>query len=112
MALVDRGHSRDHIQHMAGSTEVVVIGAGPAGLAVGACLRKRGLDFIILEKNHRVGSSWRRHYERLHLHTVKQFSALPYVPFPAGYPRYVPRNLMVDYLENYAGDVRLEAPVR
>jgi cation diffusion facilitator CzcD-associated flavoprotein CzcO len=87
---------------MARTTEVVVIGAGPAGLAVGACLQKKGLDFIILEQNHQVGSSWHRHYERLHLHTIKQLSALPFVPFPAAYPRYVPRDLMIDYLENYA----------
>jgi cation diffusion facilitator CzcD-associated flavoprotein CzcO len=66
---------------MAGSMEVVVIGAGPAGLAVGACLQNQGLDFIILERNHQIGKSWHRHYERLHLHTVKQLSALPYVPF-------------------------------
>jgi cation diffusion facilitator CzcD-associated flavoprotein CzcO len=95
-------------EQMAGNSEVVVIGAGPAGLAVGACLRKQGLDFIILEKNHQVGSSWHRHYERLHLHTVKQLSALPYVPFPAGYPRYVPRNLMIEYLESYAATFNLK----
>lgn len=71
---------------MAESTEVVVIGAGPAGLAVGACLRKVGVDFKILEKNHQVGSSWRQRYERLHLHTIKQLSALPYVPFPHPIP--------------------------
>jgi cation diffusion facilitator CzcD-associated flavoprotein CzcO len=43
------------------TTGVVVVGAGPAGLAVAACLRKAGLDFTILEKENQVGSSWRRH---------------------------------------------------
>jgi cation diffusion facilitator CzcD-associated flavoprotein CzcO len=93
---------------MAEHTDVVVIGAGPAGLAVGACLRKAGLDFIILEKDHQVASSWRRHYERLHLHTVKQLSSLPYVPFPAAYPRYVPRHLVVEYLDSYAAHFDLK----
>lgn len=93
---------------MAETSEVVVIGAGPAGLAVGACLRKAGLDFVILEKTRQIGSSWRRRYERLHLHTVKRFSALPYVPFPASYPRYVPRNLLLDYLERYAATFDLK----
>jgi cation diffusion facilitator CzcD-associated flavoprotein CzcO len=93
---------------MAEHTDVVVIGAGPAGLAVGACLRKAGLDFIILEKDHQVASSWRRHYERLHLHTVKQLSSLPYVPFPAAYPRYVPRHLLVEYLDSYAAHFDLK----
>lgn len=84
------------------ATTVAVIGAGPAGLAMGACLRKAGLDFIILEKASAVGSSWRRHYARLHLHTVKRYSSLPFVPFPKDYPTYVPRKLMIDYLERYA----------
>ena len=53
------------------TTQVVVIGAGPSGLAVGASLQQRRIDFVILEKEHQVGSSWRRHYERLHLHTIK-----------------------------------------
>jgi cation diffusion facilitator CzcD-associated flavoprotein CzcO len=93
---------------MAESTDVAVIGAGPAGLAVGACLGKAGLDFIILEKNHQIASSWRRHYERLHLHTVKQLSALPHLPFPAPYPRYVPRSLMIEYLDSYAAHFDLK----
>jgi cation diffusion facilitator CzcD-associated flavoprotein CzcO len=87
---------------MAERTDVAIIGAGPAGLAVGACLRQAGLNFVILEKDKRVAPSWHRHYERLHLHTVKQLSCLPYVPFPASYPRYVPRNLMIEYLDRYA----------
>src|SRR5262249_37332683 len=57
--------------------ETVIVGAGPAGLAVAACLRRAGLDFVILERNLDVASSWRRHYERLHFHTVKQYSSLP-----------------------------------
>jgi indole-3-pyruvate monooxygenase len=83
-------------------TEVVVIGAGPSGLAVGACLQQRRVDFIIPEKEHQVGSSWRRHYERLHLHTIKSRSSLPFRSFDRNYPRYVPRALVVRYLEEYA----------
>jgi cation diffusion facilitator CzcD-associated flavoprotein CzcO len=92
---------------MAENTDVAVIGAGPAGLAVGACLRRAGLNFIILERDQRVASSWHRHYERLHLHTVRQLSSLPYFPFPAAYPRYVPRNLVIAYLESYASNFEL-----
>jgi Flavin-binding monooxygenase-like len=87
---------------MVETTDVAIIGAGPAGLAVGACLRRAGVDFIILEKESQLAPSWRRHYERLHLHTVKAFSSLPYLAFPKGYPRYVPRDLMIEYLETYA----------
>ncbi len=93
---------------MAEHTDIAVIGAGPAGLAVGACLRRAGLNFILLERDQKVASSWHRHYERLHLHTVKQLSCLPYVPFPAVYPRYVPRDLMIEYLDRYAANFDLK----
>jgi cation diffusion facilitator CzcD-associated flavoprotein CzcO len=83
-------------------TNVAVIGAGPAGLAVAACLRKAAVDFIILEKGGQVGAAWHRHYQRLHLHTIKRFSALPFRPFDRSYPRYIPRAELVRYLESYA----------
>lgn len=84
------------------STPVAIIGAGPAGLAVAACLRQAGLDFVMLEKEQQAAPAWRRHYERVHLHTTKRYSSLPFVPFPRDYPRYVPRDLFVEYLDGYA----------
>jgi indole-3-pyruvate monooxygenase len=81
---------------------VVVVGAGPAGLAVAACLRRRGVTPTLIEQGHSVGWSWRGHYDRLHLHTVKQHSGLPYSPFPADVPRYPSRDQVVAYLETYA----------
>ena len=90
------------------TTGVVVIGAGPAGLAIGACLKRRRINFVILERERQVGSSWRRHYERLHLHTVKSRSSLPFRKFDRGYPRYVPRALVVRYLEEYATSFDLQ----
>ncbi|RTL93719.1 MAG: NAD(P)/FAD-dependent oxidoreductase [Hyphomicrobiales bacterium] len=89
-------------------TNVVIIGAGPAGLAVAACLKQAGVDFVILEKADEVAPSWRRHYRRLHLHTVKSLSSLPFVPFPESHPRYVPREKVVAYLDAYAGRFGLE----
>src|SRR5262249_35831698 len=46
--------------------------------------------------------TWRRHYERLHLHTVKQYSALPRMRWPDHVPLYPSRADVVDYLEAYA----------
>ncbi len=83
-------------------TDVLVIGAGPAGLAVAGCLVQRGVQPLVIDQADQVASSWRGHYERLHLHTVKTHSALPGVPFPDSYPRYVPRQALVDYLADYA----------
>lgn len=89
-------------------TNVVIVGAGPAGLAVGACLKQAGVDFTILEQAGEVAPAWRRHYRRLHLHTVKSFSSLPFVPFPKSHPRYVPREKVVAYLDAYARRFGLE----
>jgi len=82
--------------------ETLIIGAGPAGLAVGAALRRAGVPFEIVERGDAVGASWRRHYDRLHLHTPKQTSALPFVPFPDSAPRYPSRDEVIEYLEGYA----------
>jgi hypothetical protein len=65
-------------------------------------LKKRGASFVILERATEVGSSWRRHYDRLHLHTVKNQSALPYLNFPAQTARYPSRDQTIAYLERYA----------
>lgn len=82
--------------------DVIVIGAGPAGLALGACLKAEGLSPVILEREACVGSAWHRHYRRLALHTDKKRSSLPGLPFPPDAPRYVPRAQVVAYLERYA----------
>ncbi len=82
--------------------DVIVVGAGPAGLAVAACLVQRGHSPLVIDRAQDIASSWRHHYERLHLHTVKTHSALPGRPFPDDAPRYVPRQGVVDYLVAYA----------
>lgn len=81
--------------------EHIIIGAGPAGLATAGRFRKAQLKFQLLEKSQQVGSAWRNHYDRLHLHTVKRLSHLPHLPFPEDYPTYVPRKKLVDYFEQY-----------
>src|SRR5947209_2066000 len=83
-------------------TQVVIVGAGPAGLALAACLQRARIPFVVLERGDRIAMSWHRHYERLHLHTAKAFSGLPYLPFPRHYPRYPSRLQVIDYLEAYA----------
>jgi cation diffusion facilitator CzcD-associated flavoprotein CzcO len=83
-------------------TNTLIIGAGPAGLAVGAALRKASASFRILERSSRIADSWHRHYDRLHLHTPKASSALPYRRYPSAYPRYLSRQQFIDYLDDYA----------
>ena len=87
--------------------DTIIIGAGPAGLAVGATLRQAGISFVMLERGQRVGGSWHGHYERLHLHTPKRHSALPYRPFPRAFPTYPSRTQVAQYLEEYAREFDL-----
>jgi NADPH-dependent 2,4-dienoyl-CoA reductase/sulfur reductase-like enzyme len=88
--------------------DIVVIGAGPAGLAVAATLGRAGLPHLVIERAHDVGASWKRHYDRLHLHTVKEYSSLPFSPWPRGTPRYPSRDDVVRYLERYAEEHRIK----
>jgi cation diffusion facilitator CzcD-associated flavoprotein CzcO len=84
------------------SSDAIIVGAGPAGLAVGACLARAGVAATILEQAGRVGASWHRHYSRLHLHTDKARSQLPFAAFAPECPRYPSRQQVIDYLETYA----------
>ena len=101
---------------MANSCDAIIIGAGPAGLATAAALRARGRDAVILEKSDAVGAVWRRHYDRLHLHTDRARSGLPGLQIPKAYGRYPSRAQVVEYLEAYAAKFALKpvfnAPVR
>ncbi|MGW0788269.1 flavin-containing monooxygenase [Streptomyces sp. NPDC002911] len=87
---------------------VYVIGGGPGGLAAAAALREQGVRAVVLEKSDRVGASWRRHYDRLHLHTIRRWSALPGLAMPRRFGRWVSRDDMVRYLEKYAEHHELE----
>jgi cation diffusion facilitator CzcD-associated flavoprotein CzcO len=88
--------------------DILVIGAGPAGLAASASLHRMGLPHVVLEQASDVAASWRQHYDRLHLHTVKRYSSLPFSPWPREAPRYPSRADMVGYLERYAEQHRIE----
>jgi hypothetical protein len=82
---------------------IVIIGAGAAGLATAACLKLRGLQATVLEASDSTGHTWARGYDALKLHTVRRFSGLPYYPMPRSYPLYPTRDQMVAYLAEYAG---------
>lgn len=82
--------------------KTLIIGAGPAGLAIAGRMRKIGLDFEMIEKTDKIAWSWTKHYDRLLLHTVKQLSHLPHLPFPDHYPLYVPRLELLKYYNDYA----------
>ncbi|RWR96088.1 putative indole-3-pyruvate monooxygenase YUCCA5 [Cinnamomum micranthum f. kanehirae] len=81
----------------------IIVGAGPSGLAVGACLKEQGVPFIMLERADCIASLWqKRTYDRLKLHLPKQFCQLPKLPFPDEFPEYPTKNQFINYLESYA----------
>jgi putative flavoprotein involved in K+ transport len=87
---------------------VAIVGAGPTGLAAAAVLKGRGVESVLLERSDAVGESWRRRYERLHLHTVRWLSGLPGLPIERSAGKWVPKDAYADYLVRYAGHHRLE----
>jgi putative flavoprotein involved in K+ transport len=98
-----------------GTVDVIVVGAGPAGLAVSAELTRRGSRPLVLERGDAVGQRWRERYDRLHLHTVRGYSGLPGTPLPRDLGRFVAAEAFARYLQDYARrhaiDVRLRTGV-
>ena len=82
--------------------DVLVVGAGQAGLATGAELRRSGLAFRLFDRAARVGDSWRRRYDSLVLFSSRAYSSLPGRPMAGDPEGYASRDELADYLEEYA----------
>ena len=82
--------------------DVIIVGAGPAGMATSACLNRLDVSNIVLEREDCCASLWKkRAYDRLKLHLAKQYCQLPHMPFPQDAPTYVPKSAFVRYLDDY-----------
>ena len=90
--------------------ETLVLGGGQAGVSVGYHLAQRGLPFLILDANERIGDAWRRRWDSLRLFTPARYNALPGMPFPGPAHSFSTKNEVADYLEAYAA--KFELPVR
>jgi putative flavoprotein involved in K+ transport len=92
------------------SVEVLVVGAGQAGLAAGYWLRARGLSHLLVERAARVGDSWRNRWDSLRLFTPAAYSSLPGLPLGADPDSFPTKDAMADYLEDYAR--HFDLPIR
>ena len=92
--------------------DVVVVGGGQAGLAMGYHLQKTGLDFTILDAGPVVGHVWRSRWDSLRLFTPAQYANLPGLPFPAPVDTYPGRDQVADYLTTYADHFNLPIQLR
>ncbi|KAJ3933405.1 MAG: FAD/NAD-P-binding domain-containing protein [Lentinula lateritia] len=81
--------------------EVLIIGAGQNGLQVAARLQQMKISSLVVDKNDRVGDTWRRRYPTLALHTPKTHHSLLYQPFPSNWPFWTPRDKLAEWLEQY-----------
>jgi len=91
-------------------TDVLVVGAGQSGVALGYHLQRRGRQVLLVDRNERIGDSWRARWDSLKLYSPASRDGLPGMPFPAGRTAYPTKDEMADYLEAYAA--RFELPVR
>jgi cation diffusion facilitator CzcD-associated flavoprotein CzcO len=82
--------------------EVVVVGAGPGGIAAALALKDTGIRPLVVDQAEEVGASWRRRYDRLRLNTSRFTSRLPGRRFPKGTPLFPSRDQLVDYLDRHA----------
>ena len=89
-------------------TDTVIIGASAAGLACAAALHRQGVEYKIVERSDRVAACWRKHYDRLHLHTNRGSSNLPFLKMPERFSKYPSRDQVVEYLELYARKFGIE----
>ncbi|MEJ3657422.1 NAD(P)/FAD-dependent oxidoreductase [Actinomycetes bacterium KLBMP 9759] len=80
---------------------VVVVGGGQGGIALGARLKQLGVPHVVVDRHPRPGDQWRSRYKSLCLHDPVWYDHLPYLPFPANWPIFSPKDKIGDWLEMY-----------
>lgn len=80
---------------------VLILGAGQGGLTVAARLKMLGIPALMIDQNERVGDNWRKRYRQLVLHDPVWYDHLPYVPFPAHWPVFTPKDKLAEFFEAY-----------
>ncbi|WP_176598976.1 MULTISPECIES: NAD(P)-binding domain-containing protein [Sphingobium] len=88
--------------------DVIIVGAGQAGLMLGARLRQLDVKTLIVERGAKVGETWRKRYRTLKLHNDIAMNHFPYLPFPENWPTYLPKDKVADWLEFYAHAMDLD----
>jgi putative flavoprotein involved in K+ transport len=79
--------------------DVVIIGGGQAGLAVGYYLASQQRDFVILDALARVGDAWRMRWDGLRLFTSGRLNGMPGMPFPGDPHGFPTKDEVADFLE-------------
>ncbi|KAK7050259.1 Pyr-redox-2 domain-containing protein [Favolaschia claudopus] len=106
--LKNRPRQNIQIEDSATMYDTIVVGAGQAGLTTAARLKQLGLRVCVIERNGRVGDAWRVRYKSLEFNTPKDFSHLPYFPFPENWSMFPAARLVADHLEQYPQVLQLD----
>ncbi len=80
---------------------MLIVGGGHAGISAAVELKRIGLDALIVDRMARVGDNWRLRYRGLKLHNKTPVNHLRYLPFPATFPDYIPKDKIANWLESY-----------
>lgn len=88
--------------HVDSDPQVLIVGAGQAGLTTAAFLRRAGIDVLNIDRHPQVGDSWNKRYDSLYLHNPIEMNGFPFLPFPPHYPEYLPKDLIGEWLDLYA----------
>ena len=81
---------------------VLIVGGGQGGLALAARLKRLDVPALIVDTHPNPGDNWRKRYDSLCLHDPVWYDHLPYLPFPAHWPVFTPKDKLGDWLEMYA----------
>lgn len=81
----------------------IIVGGGPSGIAVAACLKQNGIPSLVLERSDCIASLWQhKTYDCVKLHLPKEFCELPLLGYPKNYPKYPNKNQFISYVTDYA----------
>jgi putative flavoprotein involved in K+ transport len=99
-----QGHLNDNGSSAAAHRplDVVVIGAGQAGLAIAWYLARRGVRYLLVDSNPEVGAAWRSRWDSLRLFSPAQYDGLPGSDFPAADGTYPGKDDVAGFLASYA----------
>ena len=99
-----RNRARAYEDH---DPDVLVIGAGQAGLSIAARLSTAGVDTLVIDRESRIGDNWRQRYHSLTLHNEVHVNHLPYMPFPPTWPTFIPKDKLANWFESYVESLEI-----
>lgn len=103
----DCRNTRPVSKELPSEVDILVIGGGHGGLALGAYLSALNMNFAIIDREKDTGDSWAKRYDSAVLHTIRVFSGLPFKPFPDHYPQWVGKKQLATWYKEYAQDLKL-----